>query len=594
MATSLVCPNCNTSNRLGAKFCVKCGTDLTTFDPTRQSSPIAGKSVSPPTSSATPVKAKTGGLLDWLFKSGQQAAVATGTGPLTVKAKRAHPDQLTGGYLSLNAIYQRMGDIAQHTTYFVARDAQGQYVLAREVDVPSLCDAGNVKALVTLAKELKFALPLIDIICTPDNRTYLILKHPDQRFFFLSDVHDPYASDRVIEWGLQIGTTLDTLHRRGYALGEQAQTGLEKIVIEGPEAADKSGTVDLSRAQARFADLSTCVSFPPDEAQKRRSILDDIFFVTRALYWMATSRNLSKDVQVAERITGLPRPLRVAITLGARSHYVSMQEMLAHLSGQNLPPLRLVSGKATHPGRVRDHNEDQYFVYEVSKGRSDQPLPAFYMVADGIGGQEAGEVASDTISAALKDWLDEYSNRKAGRATQRLGELPDGALRTAIQTASEKVFNQAQQRQNNMGATVTAALVMGDTAYVANVGDSRTYLFRDGRLKRITNDHSLVFSLASAGQIGWDDIYTHPQRNKIYRSLGEKPTVEVDIFKVGLDSGDMLLLCSDGLWEMVRDPEMAAILGSARTTQEASDRLIDAANRGGGEDNITAIVVKVG
>jgi protein phosphatase len=267
--------------------------------------------------------------------------------------------------------------------------------------------------------------------------------------------------------------------------------------------------------------------------------------------------------------------------------------MVSNLAGRNLPPLRLTSGKATHPGRVRDHNEDQFFVYEISKGRSDQPLPAFYMVADGLGGHEAGEVASDTISSSLKDWLDEFSNRKSGRATQKLGEQPDEALRTAILNANAAVFHQAQARRNNMGATVTAALIIGEQAFVANVGDSRTYRLRRGELHAITADHSLVYSLYKAQQITLDDIYTHPQRNQIYRSLGEKPQVEVDIFIETLEPGDILLLCSDGLWEMVRDPQLRDLIRTARNPQDAADRLIEAANRGGGEDNITAIVVKV-
>jgi protein phosphatase len=493
------------------------------------------------------------------------------------EAARAQPESLAGGYLYPNAVYQRTALVGPHTAYFVAQNEQGHSFLIRQVST-SLCDVNVIRTLVSLSAETPCAQRMIDLVCTADGRTYLVLAHPTERWFFLSDPHDPFPPERAIEWGLQIGQALEALHRHGFALGPKQQGGLEKVLIDGNTA--------------KLADLSGCIQLPTDETQKRQVILDDIFFLACVLYSAARGHKLTKELS-SLKLDGLPRPLRVAISSGSRHSYVSVQEMLANLAGRNLPPLRLVSGRATHPGRARDHNEDQFFIYEISKGRSDQPLPALYMVADGMGGHEAGEVASDTISSALKAWLDEFSSRKSGRATQKLGEMPEEAIKTALREANAAVLRQAQARKNNMGATVTAALVVGEQAFVANVGDSRTYLFRRGKLQQITKDHSLVYSLAAASQITWDEIYTHPQRNQIYRSLGEKPNVEVDVFTVNLEPGDMLLLCSDGVWEMVRDPQISDILGKTKNPQEACDRLIDAANRGGGEDNITAIVVKV-
>jgi protein phosphatase len=419
-----------------------------------------------------------------------------------------------------------------------------------------------------------------DVIGLPDGRTFLLVESPPQQWHFAADPRDePVTPELAIEYGLQIGRALAGLHRNGYALNDNSPDALERVVLDGHDAF--------------LIDFLVCARLPEDETQKRKMVLADIGFLARLLYWLATSHHLPNSAQDLRGLARLPRALRVAITLGARGSYGSLPEMVSNLAGRNLPPLRLTSGKATHPGRVRDHNEDQFFVYEISKGRSDQPLPAFYMVADGLGGHEAGEVASDTISSSLKDWLDEFSNRKSGRATQKLGEQPDEALRTAILNANAAVFHQAQARRNNMGATVTAALIIGEQAFVANVGDSRTYRLRRGELHAITADHSLVYSLYKAQQITLDDIYTHPQRNQIYRSLGEKPQVEVDIFIETLEPGDILLLCSDGLWEMVRDPQLRDLIRTARNPQDAADRLIEAANRGGGEDNITAIVVKV-
>jgi protein phosphatase len=143
-----------------------------------------------------------------------------------------------------------------------------------------------------------------------------------------------------------------------------------------------------------------------------------------------------------------------------------------------------------------------------------------------------------------------------------------------------------------MGTTLTMALTAGDRAIVGNIGDSRTYLYRDGALQRISKDHSLVQRLVDLGQIGPDDVYTHPQRNAVLRSLGDRAELQVDVFSVRVKPGDALLLCSDGQWEMTRDPEMAAIIAANSDPQAACDALIAAANKAGGDDNITSILVK--
>src|SRR5207253_9915948 len=138
-------------------------------------------------------------------------------------------------------------------------------------------------------------------------------------------------------------------------------------------------------------------------------------------------------------------------------------------------------------------------------------------------------------------------------------------------------------------------LIVGTTAFVTNVRDSRTYLYREPEgLKKVTNDHSVVASLVEAGIIKPDDIYTHPKRNQIYRSLGEKPVIDVDSFKVPLQPGDKLLLCSDGLWDMVRDPLIQRVMSNpAPDPNMTGNALIKAALDGGGEDNVSVIVVSI-
>ncbi len=269
---------------------------------------------------------------------------------------------------------------------------------------------------------------------------------------------------------------------------------------------------------------------------------------------------------------------------------------------------------ATDRGRVREINEDEAFM-DVRQSSDQEPVGLF-IVCDGMGGHAGGELASGwavkTIREELKDLFEAADRRKTvkldparieamaagrGAATRKLAETEmEDRIRAAIQRANEVVRGIAHARPQeaaDTGATVTMAVLKGETAYVANVGDSRTYLLRDGQLEPITQDHSVVASLVKAGMIQPDEVYTHPQRNLVFRSLGDKPTVEVDVFRQELRPGDRLLLCSDGLWEMVRDPQLTVIMEQAPSPQEACKRLIDAANANGGEDNISAVVVWV-
>jgi serine/threonine protein phosphatase PrpC len=217
-----------------------------------------------------------------------------------------------------------------------------------------------------------------------------------------------------------------------------------------------------------------------------------------------------------------------------------------------------------------------------------------------MGGSQAGELASADVVKAVVQHIQENLNMlqsapKLKRSTVRLDNVvtPGEVLQQAVQHANQELYKIRKGTGADRGTTITAALVVGDTCAIANVGDSRTYLYHNGEMRQISRDHSLVASLLAAGMIKAEEVRSHPQRNQIFRQLGDKTTAEIDIFAATLTAGDRLLLCCDGLWEMVLDAEIVQILRQAPSPQAACDRLVEAANRAGGDDNISVIIVSL-
>jgi protein phosphatase len=233
--------------------------------------------------------------------------------------------------------------------------------------------------------------------------------------------------------------------------------------------------------------------------------------------------------------------------------------------------LRLVVGAATDVGRVRDHNEDGYLV------DGDLRLVA---VADGMGGHLGGEVASATALETLHS---------------RYTEGHD--LRDAVVAANDAVIERATGDDDvrGMGTTLTAAVLAddGETLVFGHVGDSRAYLLREGEIRRITTDHSLVEELIQAGELTEEDAERDPRRSMITRAIGLEPDVEVDLYPLALQLGDRLILCSDGLTDMLREEQIAATAAAEPDPDRAAQELVDGANAAGGVDNITVIVVDV-
>jgi PPM family protein phosphatase len=227
---------------------------------------------------------------------------------------------------------------------------------------------------------------------------------------------------------------------------------------------------------------------------------------------------------------------------------------------------------ASDTGRRRRRNEDNYVV-----------APPLFAVADGMGGAQAGEVASRLAASALEggDW-------EGRQGLERIDSL--------IQEANRRVYDRASTdpSASGMGTTMTVALVEGMTVAIGHVGDSRAYLVRGEQMEQLTEDHSLVNELLKSGKLSEEEAHVHPQRSVITRAVGTDPDVDADGFTIEAEEGDVFLICSDGLSDMVEDEEILELVHRNRDDLDrAVKTLVAAANRGGGEDNITAVAFRI-
>jgi serine/threonine protein phosphatase PrpC len=265
--------------------------------------------------------------------------------------------------------------------------------------------------------------------------------------------------------------------------------------------------------------------------------------------------------------------------------------------------VHLLAACDSDAGDVRrsEPNEDSTLALVLQRVHESQAVPVgVFIVADGLGGHDNGQVASRMAINIIAERMvrellaEPLATEKAGETVEKASEDSLATLlQSTIEDANAAICQVNQRDKTDMGSTITGFMVVGDFAYILNVGDSRTYMVRAGQIYQLTTDHSLVGQLVAGGLIQPDDVYTHPQRSQIFRSLGDKLNVQVDIFKQQLHPGDILLSCSDGLWEMVRNPQIESTLNNAPDPQTACTQLLETANKNGGEDNVSAVVVFV-
>jgi protein phosphatase len=251
--------------------------------------------------------------------------------------------------------------------------------------------------------------------------------------------------------------------------------------------------------------------------------------------------------------------------------------------------LQIAVGARSDTGLVRQNNEDRFAV--------DLSLHLF-ILCDGMGGQAAGEVASKLgVDIILEHCRQAARDPQVAMAGEYQTEFspPTNRLASGIRLSNQAIHQAANQKTSTvgMGSTVVAALLTGNVLSIAHVGDSRIYLFKEGALRQLTQDHSLVMEQVRRGLISREEAEQSELSNVIMRALGAEPAVQVDLDELWVNEGDQILLCSDGLTRMASDAQIAAVLAEPLTAQQACERLVQLANELGGEDNISVILIRL-
>jgi len=637
----ITCPNCGKQNRPAAKFCYHCGADLS---PTRPTPPaVPGKGDSSQLETGV-VSGLVQTVKQWVTEPpppSRSTSSPASTRPLPTETETAatespatpcpiDPPQPTSPSVPQNTSRLKplqRGSILSHpenprllygivtarelprSIYYCAVDLTCTACGATQSDVPSdglcqqcqtplqpvliherrtrpherLADA-DVEQLVRLSVGHPNILSHQAIIQYQES-VYTVVEYPG-RWDVLVHGRRQQPPDEALAGAVQVGQVLAYLHDHGFAHAEIGGASIESLIVGG------------GKGNLKLADLSAFARLEHDDAQALRArVNSDAAFLAGLLFYLVTGKELSRA-----SIEFTPPDLRSFFERAMQREYASVQDMLIDFSLLPFAPtsarsLKPTHGQATHPGQQRTRNEDAVVTFTFDKEQEGRSVPiGFYLVADGMGGHDAGDLASRTVNQIVTNWIIKTKvlpdlQKKTRQLTTK--DVPSELLTQAIQQANEVLLRHGQAKDSDLGSTVTAALIIGDVATIANVGDSRTYLLRDGRLEQITQDHSLVARLVQAGVIESEEVRTHPQRNQIYRCLGHKPTVKVDIFAQQMQAGDVLVLCSDGLWEMVLDAQIQRIIEGTLSPQKACDALVEAANRAGGNDNIAVIVVEM-
>ena len=479
-------------------------------------------------------------------------------------------------------------------------DGQTYLIAERSSDQADAHAGGAFRLSEQLAAIQHPALILPQDHCERDGRVYLVT--PSQSGFPLSQRIGRTSEREAAGWGVQLCQAVEVLHRHGLLCVELPP---ENILL------DKTGRLHLTQFDA--VRLKDAVEESPvltdgyaaPEAYKTQALNEaaDVFALGACLYAVLVGRRLPVEgwavqpeppVFYPEKVLTpeFERVLSRALALEPAARYADLHALKHDLLALSQPG-HIRSAWRTDVGQVRDHNEDAVLVKEVGQGSiAGDDFRGLYIVSDGMGGAEAGEVASQiaiqTVARRVEAaWADAEAEEEVEAAAW------ERRLREAVEAANARIVQYGKDHPESagLGATIVAALIRAGQLALAWVGDSRVYLLENGILHQLSHDHSLVARLVEIGQLTEEEALTHEHRNVLIRSLGSKENVKVDTLSRPLKRGVRLLLCSDGLTSHVLDPAIADIMSRHRTPHEAALELTVAANTAGGSDNTSVVVV---
>jgi protein phosphatase len=307
-----------------------------------------------------------------------------------------------------------------------------------------------------------------------------------------------------------------------------------------------------------------------------------------------TTDKTNDETAPIEPVSPFPAATPIATPAVTENNFV-----IADGATRPLPPETVISssnehltfGQATDVGMVRTNNQDSMLSFLSTSRTSDQrPDFGLFIVADGMGGHHDGEKASALTAHMVAAYVTSHIYLPMLNGDNDSERTPiTEAMIAAVQKANGDIINKVPDG----GTTLTAVAIVGDLAYVAHVGDTRIYLITKDGIEQITRDHSLVQRLIELGQLTPDEAAVHPQKNVLYRALGQSETLEVDALTRRLPPNSKLMICSDGLWNMISENEIIEITMKHSNPQEACDKLVALANTHGGTDNITAVLIQI-
>ncbi|MFY9571941.1 MAG: Stp1/IreP family PP2C-type Ser/Thr phosphatase [Blastocatellia bacterium] len=450
------------------------------------------------------------------------------------------------------------------------------------------------------------------------NSIYIVLEHIQGQALAHFEQTDEKEARAI---GLQLCNLAEQFHRHGWVYNGFEPYG---IVLDQERHVRLIG-FDRARQAGTFIEdgpIYPSRGFTAPELFSRDGVYDvrsDIYSIGAMLQFLLTGESgtlgeASGLYPIATVFPNFERLLSRALAEEPGDRFQSVTELRDALTDLNLPVV-LQSGHFTDVGLLRELNEDSVLALNLTQYyESVQTQIGLYIVSDGMGGEAAGEVASRVTVRAVAEWVTDKlisASLKSTREEKIAAPTHTGGLRLAVANGHEMATTEmlkqaviaanrevmayaaANPQERGLGATVTVAMLVAEVLTIAHVGDSRCYLLSGDRLEQLTEDHSLVQKMVNTGNLSRSEARSHPYRNVIYRSIGADEQIEIDIIRRNLSSGDMLMLCSDGLNGMLGDDQIRDILLVNPDPNAAAKELVVAANAAGGEDNTSVLVVRI-